>query len=66
MHHVQMWRNVLIQGCVQPSLDVEVSVQGDDGLDVGVFGSTDRLAEDEAPQVVDGVVQQLLSLALES
>ncbi|KAG6270594.1 NRPS protein [Claviceps purpurea] len=55
----QPWlQNNAVKDAYPPSMDVEVSVHAQ-SLDIGVFGSTDCLSHDEAPQLVDCIVQQL-------
>ncbi|KAG6069651.1 NRPS protein [Claviceps sp. LM84 group G4] len=55
----QPWlQNNAVKDAYPPSMDVEVSVHAQ-SLDIGVFGSTDCLSHDEAPQLVDCIVQHL-------
>ncbi|KAG6010299.1 NRPS protein [Claviceps maximensis] len=55
----QPWlQNNVVKNSYPASIDVEVSVHGQN-LDVGVFGSTQRLSHDEAPHLVDHMVQYL-------
>ncbi|KAG5919454.1 NRPS protein [Claviceps africana] len=55
----QPWlQNNVVKHAYLASIDVEVSVDGK-SLDIGVFGSTQRLSHDEAPQLVDQMVHYL-------
>lgn len=47
---------------LQPALDVEVSMNGDGGMDIGVFGSRARVSSEEAERMVDDLVSRLQSL----
>lgn len=42
----------------QASTDIEVSVHGQ-SFDIGVFGPTQCVSHDEAPQIVDRIVEYL-------
>lgn len=51
----------LLNGISQVSLDIEASVHNG-SLDIGIFASTDRLSQDDAPRIVDGIVEHLGSI----
>ncbi|GAB0132555.1 nrps [Epichloe bromicola] len=51
-------QNNVVKNAYPASTDIEVSVHGQ-SLDIGVFGSTQCVSHDEAPQIVDRIVQYL-------
>ncbi|KAG5984508.1 NRPS protein [Claviceps digitariae] len=55
----QPWlQNNVVKDAYPASIDIEVSVHGQ-SMDIGVFGSTERLSHEEAPQLVDQIVHYL-------
>ncbi|KAK2594207.1 hypothetical protein QQS21_008096 [Conoideocrella luteorostrata] len=58
----QSWlQDNVVRDAYVASLDIEVSLHGDN-LDIGIFGSTECLSPDEAPQMVDRIVQCITNL----